>query len=129
MAEGSTAPKAADLPDGTVVIGDNVVYIKNHPTPSEPWRSTRGGYCGDWQVDAELAEPAARIVYPPSTVDQEEWPNGTVVQAADGRLWQQFNGAAAVRLWTPILPAHFVLPERAVKHPVTRLDLTVPNPD
>ncbi len=54
-------PRAADLPDGSVVADRDVVYIKNHPSKTAQWRGTNGGYVGDWRVDQALAEGAAVV--------------------------------------------------------------------
>jgi hypothetical protein len=52
------APRAADLPERSVVASEHHAYIKNHPTPTAPWRGTSGGYFADWKVDEELASGA-----------------------------------------------------------------------
>ncbi len=46
--------RAADLPTGSVVFSERTTYVKDHPTDSAPWRGTRGGYHGDWEVDVAL---------------------------------------------------------------------------
>lgn len=45
---------AADLSDGSVVADADRAFIKNHPTPTAPWRGTDGGFHGNWAVDKAL---------------------------------------------------------------------------
>lgn len=54
----SSQPTAADLPDGSIVAAENVVYIKNHPTEWSQWRGTNAGHFGDWRINEELANGA-----------------------------------------------------------------------
>lgn len=58
---------AADLPDGTIVVGREpqrreVAYIKNHPTKTASWRGTDGGFHGDWFVDELIANGTAVVL-------------------------------------------------------------------
>lgn len=54
---------AADLPDGSVVAENNVVYIRNHPTRTAPWRGTNSGYFGDQHIDEVLAAGGTVLRY------------------------------------------------------------------
>jgi len=51
-------PRAADLPDRSIVSGERTTYVKDRPTPTAAWRGTRGGYHRDWEIDEALAAGA-----------------------------------------------------------------------
>lgn len=52
---------AAELPDGSVVANEKKAFIKNHPTPTAPWRGTDGGYHPNWSVDEALTNGATLL--------------------------------------------------------------------
>lgn len=52
------APRAADLPEGSIVANRDKVWIKNHPSHYCPWRSSYGSHEYDVHVDQALADGA-----------------------------------------------------------------------
>lgn len=50
------------LPDLSVVATSDAVFIKTHPTANSAWRSTWGGFHGNWEVDEVLADGGGRVL-------------------------------------------------------------------
>lgn len=62
VTENLVAPKAADLPVGSIVATDTLVGLKAEPSGplvSAGWRMTNGGYYHDKHIDEMLAGGAA----------------------------------------------------------------------
>jgi hypothetical protein len=51
-------PRAAELPDLSVVATRDRVWIRNHPTDIEQWRCVDGSRAADWLIDVLLGEEA-----------------------------------------------------------------------
>jgi len=55
-------PLTSELPDGSVVAGASVTWIRNHPNRWCQWRASNGGHYSDRQVQEELDAKRAEIL-------------------------------------------------------------------
>lgn len=58
----SGTPRAADLPEGSVVSARWTEWIKDRPGRVEPWSGSNGGTYSDGHIDRIIADGIAEVL-------------------------------------------------------------------